>query len=65
MDYTAAQNTCKQFGAVLPVEENEYFVSMEENEYFGMLSREHDKHIWLGISDIVNEGQFVDNDGLL
>ena len=59
MDYTAAQNTCKQFGAVLPVPR-----SMEENEYFGMLGREHDKHIWLGINDIVNEGDFVDNDGL-
>ena len=29
-----------------------------------MLGQEHDKHIWLGINDIVNEGEFVDNDGL-
>ena len=59
MDYTAAKNTCEQLGAVLPVPR-----STEENEYFGTIGRNHDKHIWLGINDIVNEGEFVDNDGL-
>ena len=59
MDYTSAQNTCKQDGAVLPVPR-----SIEENEYFGTLGRNHEKHIWLGINDIVNEGEFVDNDGV-
>lgn len=62
MDYTAAQNTCKQFGAVLPVPR-----STEENEYFGSLGHAHNSagiHVWLGINDIANEGEFVDNDGL-
>ena len=59
MDYTSAQNTCTQDGAVLLVPR-----SIEENEFFGMLGRENNKHIWLGINDIVDEGQFVDNDGI-
>ena len=59
MDYTAAQNTCTQFGSVLPVPR-----SAEENEYFGTFTQEHNTHIWLGIDDIVNEGEFVDSDGL-
>ena len=59
MDYLSAQNKCKQDGAALPVPK-----SMEENEYFGKLGRNRNTHIWLGINDIANEGEFVDNDGL-
>ena len=58
MNYLSAQKKCKQDGAALPVPK-----SMEENEYFGNLGRNQGKHIWLGINDIANEGEFVDNDG--
>ena len=59
MNYLSAQNICKEDGAALPVPK-----SMEENKYFGSIGRNHSKHIWLGINDIANEGEFVDNDGV-
>ena len=60
MDWWSAKNICDQHGAVLPVPK-----SFEENEYFATLGLQNgqNRHIWLDINDISNEGVFVDHDG--
>ena len=59
MDWNSAKNKCEQDGATLLVPK-----SIEECQYFASLmssSLSSSSEIWLGVNDLANEGEYVDN----